>query len=157
MAKVQFTATLESTAPRWPGGVMITLPEAASKKLGTRARVNVAGTINGYPFRNSMFPTGAGTHYLVINKQIREAIGVGAGDRVKMVLEVDTEPRTVAVPPDLRKAFSKSKSAKAAFDKLSPSHQREYIEHIEEAKRPETRARRIEQTLARLSESKPSE
>ncbi len=55
------------------------------------------------------------------------------------------------IPPDLRRALSKSKQAKAAFDRLPPSHRREYLEYIDEAKRPETRARRIEKTVARLA------
>jgi len=151
MSKIQFSVVLKSTAPRAPGGVAIYTSRAISAKLGTRARVNVVGAINGHAFRNSMFPTGTGTHYMVVNRQIRDAIGVGVGDRVKVVMEVDAAPRVVEVPADVRKALAKSQKARAAFQKLPPSHQREYLEYVEEAKRPETRARRIEKTIAQLA------
>src|SRR5574341_811598 len=151
MSKIHFSVALKSTAPRAPGGAAIYTSREISKRLGTRARVNVVGAINGHAFRNSMFPTGTGTHYMVVNRQIRDAIGVGVGDRVKVVMEVDTAPRVVEVSADVRKALAKSKKARAAFQKLPPSHQREYLEYVEEAKRPETRARRIEKTIAQLA------
>jgi uncharacterized protein YdeI (YjbR/CyaY-like superfamily) len=59
--------------------------------------------------------------------------------------------KDVIIPPDLRRALSKSKRAKAAFDRLPPSHRREYLEYVNEAKRPETRARRIEKTVTHLA------
>ena len=151
MAKVEFSIKLEAVensevVPRF------TLPKKESAKFGTRSRVAVAGTINGFPFRSSIFPTGTGTqHYMVVNREMREGAGVKIGDRVKITLETDTAPRTVEVPADLKKALSKSKSARARFDQLAYSHRKEYVQWIEAAKRPETRSRRIEQVLARLT------
>ena len=150
MAKVEFSIKLEAVesnkvVPRF------TLPKKESAKFGTRARVPVRGTINGFPFRSSIFPTGTGTHYMVVNREMREGARVKVGDRVKITLETDTAPRTVEVPADLKKALSKSKSARTRFDELAYSHRKEYVQWIEAAKRPETRSRRIERVLAYLS------
>ncbi|HEX8492897.1 MAG TPA: YdeI/OmpD-associated family protein [Pyrinomonadaceae bacterium] len=148
MPKIQFNATLESGGD---GGVYFTLPLKESSKFGVRGRVPVTGTINGYAFRSSIFPIGDGTHYMAVNKTVREGAKVAVGDRVKIVMETDTAPRTVNVPPDLDKALSKSKAARTRFDSLSYTHRKEYAEWIESAKRPETRARRVEVVLARLT------
>ena len=148
MPKIQFTAKLEPVG----GGAIFTLPFKESAKFDTRGIVPVVGTLNGYPFRSSIFPTGDGTHYMAVNKQVREGAGIKVGDRVKVSLERDTAPRTVAVPPDFDRALAKSKTVKARFDKLSYTHRKEYVQWIEGAKRPETRARRIEQAISRLKE-----
>jgi uncharacterized protein YdeI (YjbR/CyaY-like superfamily) len=65
-----------------------------------------------------------------------------------VTVELDTEQRTVDVPTDLRSALAKDPAAQVAFDRLSFTHRREYVEWVEEAKRPETRARRIAATVA---------
>lgn len=148
MPKIQFNVTLESGGD---GGVYFTLPLKESSKFGVRGRVPVTGTINGYAFRSSIFPIGDGTHYMAVNKTVREGAKVAVGDRVKIVMETDAAPRIVVVPPDLDKALSKSKAARTRFDKLSYTHRKEYVQWIESAKRPETRARRVEVVLARLT------
>ncbi|HYO90538.1 MAG TPA: YdeI/OmpD-associated family protein [Pyrinomonadaceae bacterium] len=147
MPKIQFDVTLESGGR---GGVYFTLPLKESAKFGVRGRLPVTGTINGYAFRSSIFPIGDGTHYMAVNKAVREGAKVAAGDRVKIVMEADDAPRLVSVPPDLDKALAKSKAARTRFDKLSYTHRKEYAQWIESAKRPDTRARRIEVVLARL-------
>ncbi len=151
MPKVQFNARLEAG---WQAGVFFKLPPKESAKFGVRGRVAVTGSINGYPFRSSIFPVGDGTHYMTVNRSVREGAGVAVGDRVKVYMQEDTAPRTVELPPDLDKALSKSKSAGTNFDKLSYTHRKEYAQWVESAKRTETRSRRIEQLLARLSDEK---
>ena len=148
MPKIQFKVKLEAVEQ---GGVFFTLPKKESTKFGVRGRVPVVGTINGFPFRSSIFPVGDGTHYMAVNRAVRDGAGVAAGDRVKVSMEADTAPRTVAIPPDLARALSKSKQARALFDKQSYTHRKEHVQWIEAAKRPETRARRIEQVVARLT------
>lgn len=147
MPKIQFTVRLKAVGR---GGVFFTLPRKESTKFGVRGRVPVTGSLNGYSFRSSIFPTGDGAHYMAVNKDVREGAGVGVGDRVKVSMEVDTKPRTVELAPDVDRALSKSKSVRARFDQLSYTHRKEYVQWIESAKRPETRARRIEQIIARL-------
>lgn len=95
-----------------------------------------------------------GVAYIGLNKGVRAAAGVDAGERVRVTMELDTELRTVDVPDDLRSALAKDPSAQAAWDKLSFTHRREYVEWVEGAKRPETRTRRIAVTVAGVREGK---
>jgi hypothetical protein len=148
MTKIQFNVKLEAVGR---GGVFFTLPLKESTKFGVRGRVPVRGTINGSPFRSSIFPTGDGTHYMAVNREVRDGAGATAGDRVKVCMEVDTAPRTVAIPPDLNQELSKSIAARVRFDKLSYTHRKEYVQWIEAAKRAETRTRRVKQVLDKLT------
>ena len=132
----------------------ISIPFDVPKVFGTRARVPVRGTINGYAFRGTIFPVGDGTHYMVVRKELREAAGVKGGQTIAVTLERDDEPRTVTPPADLARALRRDKDARAAWDKLSYTHRREYVELIEGAKRPETRARRVEKALSQLAAGK---
>jgi len=135
-------------------GTGIAMPFDVQKEFGTRGRVPVRGTINGFAFRSTLSPYG-GVHYLPVNKALREGAKAKAGDTVTVVLERDEEPRMVTPPPDFAKALKANKAAEAAWEKLSYSHRREYAEAIEEAKKPETRARRIEQAVTTLAATKP--
>src|SRR5437868_13746935 len=124
-------------------------PFDVQQVFGTRGRVPVRGTINGFPFRSSIMNMGSG-HMMVVNRQLREGAGVKAGDVVAVVMERDTEERTVEVPPELKKAFASAKDAKAAFEKLSYTHRKEYVRWITEAKREETRKARVSKTIQML-------
>ncbi|HXE89746.1 MAG TPA: YdeI/OmpD-associated family protein [Terriglobales bacterium] len=129
-------------------------PFSVEKTWGTKARVPVKGTINGYPIRCSLFPMGNGKHCIMVNKEMQKGAGATQGDTVSVVLEPDAAPRTVAVPPVLKKALARNKGAQAYFDKLSPSHKKAYVDFITEAKKEETRQRRVEKTLAMLAAGK---
>ena len=132
----------------------IHIPFDVHKVFGTRARVPVRGTINGFPYRGSLFPMGDGQHYMVVRKELREAAGVKGGQTITVTMERDDEPRTVTPPADLARALRRDRAAQAAWDKLSYTHRREYAELIEGAKRPETRARRVEKALSQLAAGK---
>jgi hypothetical protein len=149
MAKKTFKVELEAKG----GGAAMTIPFSVEKAFGTRARVPVRGTINGFPFRSSLFPMG-GAHIMAVNRATREGAQAQAGDTVKVVMEVDTEPRVVTVPADFKRALAASPQARAAFDKLSYTHRKEFVGWVEGAKKEETRARRIEKALAMLAGGK---
>jgi hypothetical protein len=127
------------------------LPFDVFEVFGTRSRLAVKGEIKGFPFRSSIFPMGGGKFYMVVNREMREGAKVKAGETIEFVMEKDDEPRAIVTPPDLLKALSARKSAKAAWDKLSYSHRKEYINAIEEAKKPETRARRIAKAVEMIA------
>lgn len=129
-------------------------PARVSEALGTRAAVKVRGTINGVAFRSSLFANGDGTHHLAVNRAMRDAAKVGDGDTARFVLEPDPRPRVVRAPPELARALRGNAAAKAYFASLAPSHKKAYVEFITEAKRPETRARRVAQTVERLAQGK---
>jgi len=126
------------------------VPFSVEKAWGTRGQVRVRGTLNGFPYRSSIFPDGKGGHQMMVNKAMQQGAGAKPGDTMKVVMELDAEPRTVTAPADLRKALAKNARAKAAFEKLAYSHKKEYVDWIEEAKRAETRAARIDKTLGKL-------
>jgi hypothetical protein len=96
-----------------------------------------------------------GVGYIVVNRAVKAATGVDAGDRVRVRMELDTEPRTVVLPADLRAALGRTAKAEGAFEQLSFTHQREYVGWVEEAKRSETRARRIAATVEPVAAGKP--
>ena len=89
-------------------------------------------------------------HMMVVNAQLRAGAQCKAGDMVEVVLELDEEPRTVTVPAYLKKIIHADEKTKAAWAKLSFTHQKEYVGEIEEAKRPETREKRIAQMMENL-------
>ena len=91
---------------------------------------------------------------MFVNKDMQRGAEVGVGDRVEVTLEVDTSPRILKVPEDFNKILLEHPKAREAFESLPYSHKKEYVDWIEEAKKPQTRARRIEQTLGKLMEDK---
>ncbi|HLW87329.1 MAG TPA: YdeI/OmpD-associated family protein [Terriglobales bacterium] len=117
-------------------------PFDVKEVFGTIARVPVRGTINGFPFRSSLMPMG-GCHYMAVNRAMREGASCEAGDTVSVVMELDTAPRVVEVPPVLKKALAKSKTAQANWKKYSFSNQKEMALAISGAKQEETRKRRL--------------
>jgi hypothetical protein len=119
-----------------------------------RARPPVKVTIRGHTWRTTP-GVYDGEGLVVVNRAVKGASGVDAGDRVRVRMELDTEPRTVAVPRDLAAALAADPAAKTAFAAMSFTHRREYVEWVEEAKRPETRSRRIASTVDRVREGKP--
>lgn len=132
----------------------VRIPAEVTAALGTKARVSVKLTEGRNVYRTSVFPDGKGRHHAMFTQAMRAAAGVKAGDVVGLVLERDTGERKVDVPADLRKALAARPRAKAFFDGLSPSCRKEYAGYVDEAKRPETRKRRIAQTLAMLKEGR---
>jgi len=120
------------------------------KDVFGKVRVPVNATINdAHTFRTTVFRM-RGTDFIPLRKSNREAAGVKAGQTVRVTLTLDEAPRTIEPPEDLVKAMRRSKGAKGAWDKLSYSCQREWAEAIEDAKKPETRARRIAKAIEML-------
>jgi uncharacterized protein YdeI (YjbR/CyaY-like superfamily) len=113
----------------------------------------VRGTINTFPFRSTIMRYGE-TYFLPVNRSVREGAKAAAGDSVAVTLERDDEPRFVKVPADFARALAQDARAKAAFERLSYSHRKEYVDWLVEAKRDETRRRRIEKAVAMLREGK---
>ena len=127
---------------------VIAIPFDVEKVFGAK-RVPVSGNINGAKFRSTIVRMG-GRYLLIVNKQLRGAANVKSGDNTMVELARDTEPRIVEPPADLAAAFKKNLTAGEVWEKLSYTHRKEFVLAIEEAKKPETRARRIEKTIAEL-------
>ena len=102
----------------------ITPPVDVIEWFGTRARVPIRGTINGFPFRSSLMPMG-GCHMMPVNKTLCQGAGVKPGDVVDVVMERDVVVRTVEAPPELKKELAKSKAARERWDGLAFTHKKE--------------------------------
>ena len=151
MGKLKFKVQLEGMESSEVAG--LSAPFDVEKKFGTKARVPVRGTINGFPFRSSLMPMG-GCHRMVVNKQMREGAGVKAGDIVNVVMERDEAPRTVEVPPILKKELAKNKTAQVNWEKLSFTHRKEMARSITDVKQEATRQRRLAKVLDVLVDGK---
>lgn len=130
----------------------IEVPARIVEALGSK-RPKVRATINGYTYRSSVAPMG-GTFMLGVSAEVRERAGVAGGDTVDVDLALDTEVRTITVPPDLAKALKSDATARRFFEGLSYSQQRWFVDGIEGAKKPETRQRRVAAAVARLREER---
>ena len=146
MKTYKFNARIEAANG---GGACVFFPYDVEKEFGTRGRVPVKATFDGVPYTGSMIKYGAPQHMLGILKNIREQIGKGPGDVVEVTIEKDETERTVAVPPAFEEQLKNQKVWKA-FDALSYTHKREYVRWVTEAKRQETRAKRIAKSVEML-------
>ncbi|HLE90308.1 MAG TPA: YdeI/OmpD-associated family protein [Anaerolineales bacterium] len=150
--KQTFTATIQNAGE---GGAFVEVPFDVEAAYGSK-RPKVKAVIEGVPYRGILTRMGTECHLLIVLKEIREKIGKTFGDEVKITVELDTEPRLIEIPEDLMKELKKDKEAKAFFDKLSYTHQREYVMWINEAKREETRQNRVVKTIEMLKKGKKS-
>jgi hypothetical protein len=131
------------------GGAYVEVPPDVVDELGGGKRIPVRASFDGIEYRGSVVSMGGGM-ILGVLKSIRQSLGKDPGDIVSVTVERDTAARTVDVPTDLAAALEEAGS-RPAFDALSYSHQRKSVQWIEEAKRPETRSRRIAETVERTS------
>lgn len=148
--KRMFTAVIQNAGG---GGAFVEVPFDVEKEFGSK-RPKVRAMIEGVPYRGILTRMGTDRHLLIILKEIREQTGKTFGDEITITVEPDTEPRVIEVPAELKKAFKNEKEAKAFFEKLSYTHQREYVTWINEAKREETRQNRIAKTIEMLKKGK---
>jgi hypothetical protein len=146
---VRFKGVLTAT-PRGGGGTLVPIPKDVANKLGLKGMPRIQAVIAGTPYRGSLMPMGDGTYCLGVLKSIQEAAGVGQGDTIEVAIELDTAPRTVEPPADLARILAIDKKAAEAWAKLSFTNQKEMARSLEEAKKPETRERRLQAAVARL-------
>lgn len=145
--KHTFIATITGTGG---GGAFVPIPFDVEQAFGKK-RVPVKATINGQPYRGTLVRMGEPYHILIVLKGIRQKIGKNVGDEVEVVLEEDTQPRVVEIPEDFQRALANAPVAKAAFEKMSFTHQKEYVNAILEAKHASTRSNRISKTIEMLN------
>ena len=151
MARQAFKAALvhPDVVGAW---TFVRVPFNTEEAYGSKARVPVQGTVNGVAFRSSLMPDGEGGHFMVVNKSLQRAAHAGPGDTVEVVLDLDTALRRVEAPPDLSDALATDAAAQARFEAMPYSHQKEYVDWIESAKRAETRTGRIERALLMITD-----
>lgn len=136
------------------GGHYVIVPEEVADKAQLKYGARVRGTVEGVAYRSSLMKY-SGQYHLGVHKATLAAAAANAGDLVTITMELDDAPLPGDVePPELVKAFQEDATLKAAWDKQAPSHRREHVKYIDEAKKPETRTARIERTLAALKNPK---
>ncbi|UCH84592.1 MAG: DUF1905 domain-containing protein [Candidatus Latescibacterota bacterium] len=130
----------------------VDVPKRVSDTFGKRGLVPVTGTIDGYRIRATLVPKGGGRHRLYVNGEMRNAIGADTSDRVSFVLRIDTRSREIPTPKDVASALRRVKGATATFNAFTPSKRRGILRWILDAKRPDTRERRIEKVIEHINE-----
>jgi hypothetical protein len=121
-------------------------PVDVPEYFGTRGRVAIRGTINGFAFRSSLMPMG-GRHMMPVNKKLREGAKAEPGELVEVVMERDVAERTVEAPPELRAELAKSKKAAEKWESLAFTHKKEMANSISGAKQEETKKRRLAKVM----------
>ncbi len=144
-----FDAVLEHSGDRlnW---TIIRVPLDVAKVWGVRGQLKVKGEINGFPFRTSLFPTGKGSHILMVNKKMQAGGRAIRGGKAHFHLEPDLEVREVSPPDELLRTLRQSKSLEKFYRSLSYSNRREIAKWVGEGKQSETRRRRSEQMAERM-------
>ncbi len=145
---MEFRTTVELGGKTATG---LQVPDDVVESLGAGKRPPVQVTVGGYSYRTTVAPMG-GAFYVPLAAEHREAAGLAAGQEVVVRLELDTAPRETPLPADLDAALDDD--ARSFFAGLAPSHRKEWVRWVEEAKKPGTRAVRIEKTAAALREGK---
>jgi hypothetical protein len=144
--RTTFTTILELGGKTATG---IEVPPQVVEAFGAGQRPPVKVTVNGHSWESTVAVMG-GRFMVGVPAEHRAAAGVSAEDTVEVTLELDDAPRTVAVPRDLAEALAAA-DATVAFERLAPSNRKEHVRSVEDAKKPETRARRIAKVIDALS------
>src|SRR4051794_34851253 len=143
--RVTFTATLELAGKTATG---VEVPASAVDALGAGKRPPVKVTIRRYTYPSTVAVMG-GRYMVGVSADHRAGAGVAAGDTLEVTLELDAEPRTVDVPDDLAAALAEA-GVTEAFQRLAFTYRKEHVRAVEDAKKPETRARRIAKAVEEL-------
>jgi hypothetical protein len=150
MGLIRLRAQLQSRGP----AAAVVLDETQVAAVGEGAkRFPVIATVNGYTWRTSVARMG-GEFLLGLNREVREGAGVAAGDEVEVIIELDEAPRDVEVPEALAAALAADAQASASFARMAFTHRKEYARWIAEAKRDETRQRRVASALEMIRAGK---
>jgi len=145
--EIRLDTTVEKSPDSVACGIRVETADVV-RWFGRKSRVPVVATINGYTYRSSLSPMG-GCHMLPVAAEVRAGARVAGGDRVTLTLREDTEERTVEVPDDLGRALAKAR-VRALFDAMAFTHRKEWVRAVQDAKRPETRAKRIGDCVAAM-------
>jgi hypothetical protein len=151
MNQMRFRTTILQAGKTATG---IRVPDEVVAALGTSRRPAVRVTINGFTYRSTIAVMG-GDYMVGVNADNRAGAGVNGGDEVDVDIELDTEPREIAVPADLAAALDADPEAKRTFDGLSYSNKSWHTLQIAGAKTDETRTRRLARSIEVLREGKP--
>lgn len=150
----RFEAPLERMRSRlnW---IIVHVPLDAARVWGLRGQIKVKGEINGFGFRTSLFPSGDGQHFLLVNKGMQKGGQVAAGGVARFQLELDRDERVATIPAELKRILSEDLGAERRavlhwYDGLNHSTRSDIAKWIGEPKSAAARVRRAEQLAERL-------
>lgn len=146
MQPYRFTAKIE---PANGGGAYVLFPYDVQKEFGSNGKIPVKATFNGVPYTGTLIRYGHPQHMLPILKAIRTQLGKGPGDHIDIVVWKDDDVRALEIPSPFATRM-KREGLLAFFEKLSYTHRKEYCRWITEAKKEETRARRLDKAIDML-------
>lgn len=146
MQKYKFKAEMQADEG---GGAYVFFPYDVQREFGARGRVAVNATFDGVQYAGSLMKYEHPQHILGILKAIRKQIGKGPGDTVEVVVWKDEAERTVAIPAPFEELMMKE-GLLSFFEQLSYTHRKEYCRWITEAKKEETRLKRLEKAVKML-------
>ena len=148
MKKYKFTAKIVAGDG---GGAGVLFPYDPEKEFATKGKVPIKATFNGVPYTGSLIKYGFPQHTLHLPKAIREQLGKVPGDIIDVVLWKDEEERILEVPAPFEKLMKKE-GLLPFFETLSYTHRKEYCRWISEAKKEETRSKRLEKAIEMLKQ-----
>ncbi len=134
--------------------LFLVLPKNASDKLPRRGRTSVSGTLNGAPFQATLDPDGQLSHWLKVDKPLREAAHVNAGEVVEVKISAATPEPEPQLPVDLQQALAASPAARTVWQDTTTIARVDWIHWIESAKQAKTRKSRVESACDMLSSGK---
>ncbi len=144
-----FEARLERMQSRlnW---VIVPVRFDAARVWGLRGQIKVKGEINGFAFRTSIFPTGKGQHFLLVNKRMQKGGAASEGRVARFRLELDLDERKVDLPCELDCILKEDRMLRRWYDGLNHSTRNDIAKWASEPKSAATRVRRAEQMAERL-------
>lgn len=145
-----FRTTVRQTGKESAG---IEIPPSVIEGLGGTKVPRVVVSVNAYAYRSTVGIVD-GKPMVSFSAEHRAASGIRGGDEVEVQIELDTQPRTVDVPPDLAAALDAEPAARATFDRISNSNKGWHVSQVTSAKTEETRQRRIARSVEMLREGR---
>lgn len=134
----------------------VKIPFDVYKIWGKRGQIKVKAWFDGQLYCGSIakMEKGADQHLLILTQAIRKQINKQAGETVEVELQIDTSERIITTPAILAEALAAHPAEMAYFQNLSYTHRKEYIHYITEAKKEETKYRRVLKTLEMLTQKR---
>lgn len=152
-----FRGTLEKFSGNGLNWVIVRLPFSVEKTWGTRGILKVHVEVNGFECRTSLFPTGSGEHYLLVNKKTQKAAGIVPGSVAMFTLTPDVSPRVLTLPKELERELNQERALRKWFDSLSYSIRKWLSDMVAEAKAADTRQKRSERVAEQIMEAMEAE
>ncbi len=148
---MEFDAIIKEVTD-YPNAAFVEIPFDVEKEFGKKGRIKIKASFDGIPYRGSILKMGTPFYTLLVLKEIRYKLNKTHGDSLHIIISVDTEERKVIIPEYLTIELNKNKTAAAAWQKLSYTFQKEYVNSLTSAKKEETRQKRLKQLIEKLNQ-----